>query len=329
MRVVFFGMNGGFSTVILSALAHSDSKPELVIHGFQPTALTKEMFELRSTRPTFLQKMKLRKTPSPSAPPPVEDDEHTVRDEHEIDLTRAAERHGIDVVCTMDANRAKVRAKIATAEPDVFVIAGFPHLLSKDVLRLAKKGGLNLHPGKLPAERGPSPLFWALKAGRTTIGYTIHVLDEGEDSGDIVAGGEVSFDPGTDGEEILTRTARLATPQLIRSLRALIAGDIVRSPQPKSGHGRCPRPTFRDGLIDVSRSALEVFTFVAGCARTNSIFVECGGDRFFIERAVSHDMEAKLAFEFVLTGDRLILRCNPGVVELVLKEQGALFSAEY
>jgi methionyl-tRNA formyltransferase len=318
--IVFFGMNGGFSTATLAALASHDLRPSLIIHGFAKTPSMSELYEVRSTKPSLLERVGVKR---PAVPPTLIDGEL------ETDLTRAAERLDVDVIRTTDANRARARARISAAEPEALIVAGFPHLLSKDVLSLSKRGGLNLHPGKLPEERGPSPLFWTLKAGRTELAYTVHMLDEGEDSGDIVRTGKMSFDPGTDGEEILTRCAKQAAPELIRATRSLLQGDIVRAPQSKERLGRCPRPTFRDGMIDVAKSALEVFTFVSGCARTHSIFAECGGDRFFIERALSYDMEAKMAFEMALTGDHLLLRCNPGIVELQLKEQGALFSAEY
>jgi methionyl-tRNA formyltransferase len=321
-RIVFFGMDGGYSTVPLAQLVSAQIEVALVIHGIaQKPGQSRAATEVLSVAKPWYRRLGRR----------GEHDEDTriIATAKETDLTIAAHRRGIDAIKTTDANSLKVRAKLAGVEPDALVVAGFPHLLSKDVLSLAKKGGLNVHPGKLPEERGPSPLFWALREGRTKIDFTIHVLDEGEDSGDVVSTGELAFESGTDGEDILTACAEAAAPQLVRAVRALLDGDLVRMPQRSENKGRCPRPGFRDGLIDVERSALEVFTFVGGCARTHSIFAECGGDRFFVKKAESYDLEAKLGFEFVLTGDRLLLRCNPGVVELILKEGGALFSAEY
>ena len=178
-------------------------------------------------------------------------------------------------------------------------------------------------------QRGPAPLFWALRDGQTKLGFAIHILDEGEDTGDVVAAGEYEVSPGMEGPEILLRCAWAAAPHLIRSVRGLVAGDLVRTAQPKAPTKRCPRPKFRDGQIDPSRSAQDVFTFVAGCAKAYSLFVEIAADRFFVRRAVSFDLSARLPCEYLLTGDVLLLRCDPGVVELELKRDGALFSAEY
>ena len=315
-RIVLFGLDGAFAAVALKALAHADLAPTLVVRGlpaddrpWRPKA------RLRSAQPGWFDRV----TAGFHRPTPTASD----------DLGVAAHRLGIDVLDTSDANQPETVARLKGLRPDAFVVAGFEHLLSPRLLATSRRGGLNVHPGRLPQERGPAPLFWALRAGRTRLGWTIHVLDAGEDTGDRVADGEISVESGTDGMAILERIAIAAAPILVRSLRALLAGDLIRYPQSATDAARRPRPRFEDGRIDPSRPAHAVFTFVGGCARRYSLFAEVAGDRFFVRRAVSIDPDAELDYDFVLTGDRLLLRCNPGVVELELKEEGALFSAEY
>ncbi len=109
----------------------------------------------------------------------------------------------------------------------------------------------------------------------------------------------------------------------------MVAGDIVRIPQDENLKGRRPRPKFRDGLIETNKAAEQVYIFVAACAQRYSLFAECGGDRFFVKDALSYDPEGELSFGYVLSGDRLILGCKSGVVELLLKPEGALFAGEY
>jgi methionyl-tRNA formyltransferase len=322
-RVVFFGMSGGFSAVSLRAIASSGIKPVLVVQGLDK-ALGERGPVVERERASSGLFSRIFGGKKEEAPPPSLEDVV-----HETDISRAARVLKIDLLRTTDANAVRCRATVAAAEPDAFVVAGFPHLLSEDVLKLAKKGGLNLHPGKLPEERGPSPLFWALRDGHKQLHFTVHMLDRGEDTGDIVSSGAIALTPGAEGLEMLSQCAKAAAPQLVRALRGLLQGDLVRQPQPKLGARRRPRPAFRDGRIDVSKSAEAVYTFAAACVKTHSIYAECGGDRFFIRSAVSYDLEAKLAFEYALTGDRLLLRCHPGVVELELKPEGALFTAEY
>ncbi len=314
-RIVFFGMDGPYATTPLAALVKSGHCPVLVVVGRErPRGHLRGTTKVRPARPGVLDRLQAKLTSGGG---------------EESDLVSVAHRFGIDVLDTNSANEGKAASAIAGLKPDAFVVAGFPHLLSRPLLESARLGGLNVHPGRLPEERGPAPLFWALAEGKSSITVTVHVLDAGEDSGDVVSSTEVEVEPGVDGTQLLARLANAATPHLLRALRGLLAGDLVRHPQPTTTALRKYRPHFRDGRIDPTLSARAVYTFVAALANRYSLFAECGGDRFFVQRAISYDEGARCDFEFVLTGDRLILRCEPGVVELELKEDGALFTAEY
>lgn len=317
-RLVYFGMHGVYSTTLLRALVASGLAPALVVVGVEkPRLLRGPLIRTLPARPTFWQRLGGHTPGGTPAAPAV------------TDLAEVAHGAGIDVVLTDDPDVLPVRAEIHGAQPELLVVGGFPRLLSPRVLTLAPKGGLNVHPGRLPAERGPAPVFWALKAGRTRVGVTVHVLDAGEDSGDVISTAEVSFEPGTDGLDIHRRAAHAAAPLLVRAIRATLAGDVVRIPQPQAGRGRCPRPVFRDGHIDPGQRAVDVYTFVGGCARHYSLFVEIAGDRFFVKAALSYQVGGHLPSEYVVSANTLLLRCVDGVVELELKPEGAIFSAEY
>ncbi|MCB9654565.1 MAG: hypothetical protein H6729_10605 [Deltaproteobacteria bacterium] len=339
-RIVFFGMNGPLSRVPLNRLVTSPLKPLLVIEGLSaPDPKT-------SRRPQYhFERGRSRPWASATSSPPIDIARSTSSGASPLSLREIALGSGIDFICTSDANGARVRARIRAANADALLVAGFPHLLSADVLALSKKGGLNVHPGALPEERGPAPVFWALKRGQTRFTYTIHMLDVGEDTGDIITSGMTDECDGLAMSTILEQIAKRATPSLIQGARALLEGDLVRHRQPvnteatsraaidakaaTTAPSRRPRPAFRDGLIDRTRPAKEVFTFVRGCAETHSLFVESGGDRFFIRSAYRYDETGTLGFDYVLLGDHLYVRCDPGFVDLELKAEGALFGSEY
>jgi methionyl-tRNA formyltransferase len=76
---------------------------------------------------------------------------------------------------------------VAVLKPDICVLAGWSFIMKKDFLDLFPKGVLNLHAGKLPEYRGCSPLNWALLNGEEEIGLSIVLLDEGIDTGRVVA----------------------------------------------------------------------------------------------------------------------------------------------
>jgi methionyl-tRNA formyltransferase len=323
-RIVFFGMDSPFSSGLLQALIHAKLKPVLVVDGVAPnkrrrSATVSHYPVTNGPVNGFLKMIRLRA-----------DHQIPQQNKHAVNLVKVAHEAGIDALVCSDPNVLRVRAKIQAIKADFFVVAVFHKILSPELIGLAKRGGLNVHPGYLPAQRGAAPLFWALKAGASRIGFAIHILEEAEDSGDIVADGEIEFTPGLHGQEILKQCAFATSPHLVRACRALWAGDLVRTKQSRIGVGRCPRPSYRDNLVDASKTAEQVYIFVCGCVGAYPIFVECGGDRFFIGSAERYSMTEELPCEFLLSGDKLLLACAPGVVELQLRPNGgAVFSAEY
>ncbi|MBT8226984.1 MAG: hypothetical protein HKP61_13325 [Dactylosporangium sp.] len=63
----------------------------------------------------------------------------------------------------------------------------FPWWLPPELLRLPRYGVVNLHPSLLPRHRGPIPVHWAIRAGDPTTGVTAHLMNEGFDTGPILA----------------------------------------------------------------------------------------------------------------------------------------------
>jgi methionyl-tRNA formyltransferase len=69
---------------------------------------------------------------------------------------------------------------------DLGVLAWWPKIISKEIIKRPNLGFVNTHPSMLPYNRGKHYNFWAL-VEQTTFGVSIHLVDEGIDSGDIVS----------------------------------------------------------------------------------------------------------------------------------------------
>ena len=104
---------------------------------------------------------------------------------------------------------AAVQRHLAALEPDIVVVAAYGKILPKEVLQIPRNGCLNIHPSLLPRHRGPSPVVTAILDGDQTTGVTVMVVDEGMDSGPIVA--QVTTDIGQE------ETADALTYRLFRS----------------------------------------------------------------------------------------------------------------
>lgn len=96
---------------------------------------------------------------------------------------------GEEVITTTDRID---RSFLDTHSPDFIVSYGYPHILSGDILGPYAGRAVNLHISYLPWNKGADPNFWSFVED-TPKGATIHYLDEGVDTGDIIVQKQVTF----------------------------------------------------------------------------------------------------------------------------------------
>ena len=88
----------------------------------------------------------------------------------------------------------KVTPEFITSNKISFLVSyGYRHILRKNILELLPNRAVNLHISYLPWNKGADPNFWSFVED-TPKGCTIHYLDEGVDTGDIIAQKEIEFD---------------------------------------------------------------------------------------------------------------------------------------
>ncbi|MGI6455390.1 MAG: formyltransferase family protein [bacterium] len=70
--------------------------------------------------------------------------------------------------------------------PDFICVKSMSQLLKENIFSIPKYGTINLHPSILPNYRGPNPLFWTMFNQECESGMTVHYINKGEDTGDIL-----------------------------------------------------------------------------------------------------------------------------------------------
>jgi methionyl-tRNA formyltransferase len=93
---------------------------------------------------------------------------------------------------------------VESVEPDYLVSCGYRHIVPEEILRIPSGGCLNLHPAYLPYNRGANPNVWSIVDG-TPAGVTLHYMDSGIDTGDIIARRTVETDFSDTGKELYGR----------------------------------------------------------------------------------------------------------------------------
>ena len=103
-------------------------------------------------------------------------------------------------------------------EPDLIVISGMSELLKGNILNIPKKGCINLHLALLPKYRGSHPIFWTYYNLDLNPGVTVHYIDEGEDTGNIIYQKSYDLPIGSTEEEMIRLSSDLGGKLLIKSI---------------------------------------------------------------------------------------------------------------
>jgi len=172
---------------------------------------------------------------------------------------------GLEVVQPERIRRdAEFMAWLRETAPDVIVVVAFGQILPADVLELPQYGCINVHFSLLPKYRGAAPVQWALIRGEVETGITTMSMDEGLDTGPILATQTVRIADDEDAGALLERLAGLAPDLLTVTLDGLAAGRLQPLPQDHESATLAPRLSREDGKIAWTDSAAEIVNRVRG-----------------------------------------------------------------
>ncbi len=174
-----------------------------------------------------------------------------------------AEKRGLPVFQPSSLRQdADARLELADLAPDAIIVAAYGLFLPDDVLRLPRLGCLNIHPSLLPRHRGPSPVSTAILEGDEMSGVTIMLLDEGVDTGPILAQTETRIAECETAEGLTERLFSLGSEMLVAALDLWERGQIAPTPQNDDEASFTKRLEREDGRIDWSRSAEDIARMV-------------------------------------------------------------------
>ena len=160
-------------------------------------------------------------------------------DELEVRVTR---------VPTLNGETA--RAELRRLEADV-ALSLDNALIAESTFSLPRHGTINVHHGAVPDYRGGPPVFWELADGLERVGFTIHRVDLGIDTGPVLAEGEVPIERRGTLRQTLEATIPALHEASLDALEAVLLGlgrgDLEERPQPRAGRHRTT-PTLGDCL---------------------------------------------------------------------------------
>lgn len=166
-------------------------------------------------------------------------------------LVRVAKEVGVEVITGEKVRDTGVIQRITEAEPDLIFCIGGMQIIPKEVLAIPKQGTLNIHPALLPKYRGRFSTVHALFNNETETGATLHFMDEGLDSGPIIAQKRFPITPVDTGKTIYDKFTDAGTLLFQELVDRIKQGEaIVGTPQNESDATYYPKGLPGDGKID-------------------------------------------------------------------------------
>lgn len=204
-------------------------------------------------------------------------------------------------------------------EAELFVVAAFGQILSKEILDMPKFGCINIHASLLPKYRGAAPIQWAIIQGEKETGVTLMQMDEGLDTGAMLAKCVVPIEATDTGESLFDKLALAGAKLLIDTLPAVEAGTL--NPQPQKDEESCYARMIKKemGRLDWKKSAAELERLVRGLNSWPSAFTYLNGKTLKIwEAAVEAGNSTKKPGEVAeVTKEAIKVQTGEGL--LVLK----------
>jgi methionyl-tRNA formyltransferase len=201
-------------------------------------------------------------------------------------VKKAAMELGLTVYQPKTVNTSDFYEKVAETAPDFFVVAAFGQIFSERLLKIPKKGAINVHASLLPKYRGAAPIQWALIKGEKETGVTTMLMEKKMDAGDILLSSSTPIESIDNAGTLHDRLADMGATILLDTLDKLEKNEIHPTPQDHSQATYAPMLKKEDSHIDWKQSPEIIETFIRAMAPRPGAFTFHKNRRLKIFRAL-------------------------------------------
>lgn len=181
------------------------------------------------------------------------------------------------------------RHQLASLRPDLIVVVAYGLFLPADTLEVPPLGALNIHPSLLPRHRGPSPVATAILEGDTVTGVTLMQLDEGMDSGPVIAQRNYSIGAEETADQLTARLFEEGADLLTETIPLWRSGRVRATPQREEEATVTRLLNREDGLIDWTQTADSIARQVRAYHPWPGSFTRWNGRQLKVHRAEAAD----------------------------------------
>lgn len=233
---------------------------------------------------------------------------------------------GLEVWQPTKVRTAEFAARLRALDADVGVVVAYGRILPQAVLDAPRLGCVNVHASLLPRWRGAAPIQWSIVHGDAETGVTLMQMDQGMDTGPMLAKESIPIERLDDAASLSARLSELGAEVLRRELPRYVAGELDPMPQDESLATIAPLLEKQDGRIDWTRPATAVHDQVRGMHPWPGAYTMLDGRRIKVHRAVPSTLDPEGAEPGRVTAldpEGILVACGQGTLEIQeLQESG-------
>ncbi len=225
-----------------------------------------------------------------------------------------AAARGIEVRTPKSLKKADEQAAFAALNLDLAIVVAYGLILPKIILDAPKHGALNLHGSLLPRWRGAAPIQRAVMAGDRVTGVQVMRMEEGLDTGPVLASVETPIEFEDNTSTLHDRLSLLGARLMRDTLDKLERGETRETPQSEEGVTYAHKITPADARIDWSKPAREIDFQIRGLSPTPGAWFELDGVRV---KALHSRLGQGVGAPGEALDDNLLVACGEGAVRLL------------
>jgi methionyl-tRNA formyltransferase len=233
---------------------------------------------------------------------------------------------GLDVWQPTKVRTPEFAEKLRALDADVGVVVAYGRILPRAVLDAPRLGCVNVHASLLPKWRGAAPIQWSIVHGDAETGVTLMQMDEGMDTGPMLAKAAIPIERTDDAASLSARLSELGAELLRRELPRYVAGALTPEPQDDSVTTMAPLLEKKHGRIDWTQSASAVHDQIRGMNPWPGAFTSLGDRRIKVHRAMPSTLDPEGAAPGEVTAldpEGILVACGSGTLEIQeLQESG-------
>jgi len=220
----------------------------------------------------------------------------------------SAEAGGLPVRTPASLRDADMQEEFAALDLDVAVVAAYGLILPPEILAAPRWGCLNVHASLLPRWRGAAPVQRAILAGDRETGVSIMRMEQGLDTGPVLAVRRTGIDRKTAGA-LTAELAAMGAALMVEVLETLPSRKAT--PQPAEGVTYAAKIDKAEARLDFTRSAEEAERQVRAFNPQPGAFFELEGERIKLLEA---DVAEESGEPGMVIDDALTIACGTGAL---------------